>query len=151
MTRRGRRLVFVVALLACFGGATALVLRAFEDMIVFFYSPTELLAKADATRRTVRIGGLVVEGSLETYSRDDGAPTVRFDVTDLIHTVPVVYKGPLPDLFREGQGVVVQGRLGPEGVFAADEVLAKHDEKYMPREVADALKQTGVWQGGDGP
>jgi cytochrome c-type biogenesis protein CcmE len=99
----------------------------------------------------VRIGGLVVEGSLETYSRDDGAPTVRFDVTDLIHTVPVVYKGPLPDLFREGQGVVVQGRLGPEGVFAADEVLAKHDEKYMPREVADALKQTGVWQGGDGP
>ena len=145
MTRKGRRLSFVVLGIAVLGVAAALVLTALEDNIVFFYSPTDLQSKSLPAERSVRIGGLVEKGSV---ARE--ADTVRFRVTDLAHAVTVVYRGPLPDLFREGQGIVALGRLTPDGTFMAAEVLAKHDETYMPPEVADALKRAGRWQEGSG-
>ena len=144
MTRKRRRLYFVVAGMVTLGFAAALVLYALEDSIVFFYSPTELATKNLPPDRRVRIGGLVVTGSVKRGA--DGL-TVRFRVTDNAHTLPVQYRGILPDLFREGQGVVAEGRMGPDGRFNADEVLARHDETYMPPEVADALKKAGMWQG----
>jgi cytochrome c-type biogenesis protein CcmE len=144
MTRKRRRLYFVVAGMVTLGFAAALVLYALEDSIVFFYSPTQLADNKPPPDRRVRIGGLVVTGSVKRGA--DGL-TVRFRVTDNAHTVPVQYRGILPDLFREGQGVVAEGRMGPDGRFNADEVLARHDETYMPPEVADALKKSGVWQG----
>lgn len=125
-------------------GAAALVLTAFEDNIVFFYSPSDLHAEEVPDGRNLRIGGLVAEGSVERI--EDGATTL-FAVTDGVHDVPVRYRGLLPDLFREGQGVVAQGRINAEGVFVADEVLARHDENYMPSEVADALERAGYWRG----
>jgi cytochrome c-type biogenesis protein CcmE len=144
MTRKRRRLIALAAGLALLGAAAALALTALNDTLVFFYSPSEIGDKNLTAGRTFRIGGLVEEGSLAT----DGDGQVRFRVTDLKEAVPVTYKGVLPDLFREGQGVVAEGALGPDGTFAATEVLAKHDENYMPPEVADALKKSGRWQEG---
>jgi cytochrome c-type biogenesis protein CcmE len=142
MTRKRRRLYALLFGLALIAGALALALSAFRDTLVFFYSPTELIAKHVAPGQSVRIGGLVETGSL---SRPGGG-TILFKVTDLKQTVPVSYIGLLPDLFREGQGVVVEGKLNAAGVFIADQVLAKHDERYMPPEVAAALKKSGRWQ-----
>lgn len=120
------------------GVATALVLNAFRSNLVFFYSPTQLLANEAPQGKTLRIGGMVESGSLK---RDADGLTVRFLVTDTAKAVPVVYTGILPDLFREGKGVVAQGRLESNGVFRATEVLAKHDENYMPPEAAHAVEQ----------
>jgi len=140
MKRKHKRLTFTAIALLLLGVATALVLSAFEDNIVFFYSPTELKEKNVADGRQVRIGGLVEEGSV----RRAGGVVTRFRVTDLTSTVAVSFTGLLPDLFREGQGVVAEGTL-KDGVFMASNVLAKHDENYMPPEVADALKKSGQW------
>ncbi len=145
MKPKRRRLYFVVAGMVLLGVAAALVLYAMNDTLVFFYSPSELAAKQVRPGRTLRIGGLVETGSV---ARDADGTTVHFRVTDTAKTVAVVYKGILPDLFREGQGVVAEGTLGPDGVFVAAAVLAKHDEKYMPKEVVDALKKSGRWQEG---
>jgi cytochrome c-type biogenesis protein CcmE len=142
-----RRLYFVVAGMVLLGAAAGLTLYAMNDTLVFFYSPSELLAKQIPAGRTLRIGGLVETGSV---AREGDGTTVHFRVTDTAKTVPVVYKGILPDLFREGQGVVAEGTMGQDGVFVAAEVLAKHDEKYMPKEVVDALKKSGRWQEGAG-
>ncbi len=136
MKSRHKRLAFIVAGLAGLGGAAALVLNAFNDNMVFFFSPTQVFAKESPEGRNFRLGGLVEKGSLK---REDDGLTVHFVVTDMHKEIPVTYKGILPDLFREGQGVVAQGRLNPDGVFHAEEVLAKHDENYMPPEVKDAL------------
>lgn len=144
MTRKRRRLLALGAGLILIAAAAALALSALEDTLVFFYSPSEIEAKALAPGRVFRLGGLVEEGSLKT--RADGS--VSFRVTDLETAVPVRFTGVLPDLFREGQGVVAQGALDPDGVFAASEVLAKHDETYMPPEVAEALKKSGRWREG---
>jgi len=143
MTRKRRRLVILVCALAGLAGATALVLSAFNDNLVFFYGPTELVAKDIGPGRLVRIGGLVEPNSVVHDGR-----TVHFRVTDNRTELPVTYDGILPDLFREGQGVVAEGRLDGKGGFMATNVLAKHDEKYMPPEVADALKRAGRWQEG---
>ena len=146
MKPKRRRLVFVAAGLAVLGAAAALVLNAFQDSIVFFLSPSELAEKPAPPGRAIRLGGLVEQGSLER----DGA-VVRFKVTDLKRDIRVAYTGILPDLFREGQGVVCEGKLLPDGTFAAASVLAKHDERYMPPEVAAALKKSGRWQEGAKP
>jgi cytochrome c-type biogenesis protein CcmE len=149
MTRKQQRLGLLALGMAALGGATALVLVAFNDNLVFFYSPSELKAKAVAPDRRVRIGGLVEKESLK-HGVD--SRQVSFRVTDGATDLGVVYDGLLPDLFREGQGVVVEGKLRADGVFAASTVLAKHDENYMPREVVDALKKSGHWQeGGPSP
>ncbi len=124
--------------------AAALVLAAFEDNIVFFHSPTELSERNFAPTQRLRIGGLVEAGSVAKAA--DGV-SVSFTVTDTAKSVPVTFKGILPDLFREGQGIVAEGHLR-EGVFVATEVLAKHDETYMPPEVAEAIKKSGQWKGG---
>ena len=143
MKRKHRRLVFVGAGLGALGLAAGLVLSALDDTLVFFHDPSALKERPFPPDQRLRVGGLVEENSV--VRADDGL-TVRFAVTDLAHTVPVTYRGILPDLFREGQGVVAEGHFRG-GVFEADEVLAKHDENYMPREVADALKKSGTWQG----
>ncbi|MBI3453912.1 MAG: cytochrome c maturation protein CcmE [Rhodospirillales bacterium] len=146
MTRKRRRLYFLGLFMLGLGTATALALVAFQDNLVFFYSPSDIVTKQPAPERSLRIGGLVEEGSVERGGAAAGKRVeVRFRVTDLQHTVPVVFSGILPDLFREGQGVVALGKLGPDGVFRASEVLAKHDENYMPPEVAEALKRSGRW------
>lgn len=148
MTRKKRRLYFLLSGMVALGGAAALVLNAFEENIVFFHTPTDLIEKDIAKDRRVRIGGLVEENSVQRAA--DGL-TVTFRVTDLTHAVPVLYRGILPDLFREGQGVVAEGTFGADGTFQADEVLAKHDENYMPPEVAEALKKSGRWKGASKP
>jgi len=147
MTRKRKRLGILLLGLAALGGATALVLVAFSDNLVFFYSPSELAARPLAPGQRIRVGGLV-----ETHSvaHEDGS-RVTFRVTDGKTDIAVVYDGALPDLFREGQGVVAEGRLGTNGVFLAGTVLAKHDERYMPPEVVDALKKSGHWQEGGDP
>ena len=150
MTRKHRRLVTVLACMAGLGSASALTLTAFSDNMVFFMSPGDVAAKAPAPGRTIRLGGLVAAGSLHTV-RQDGEPTARFTVTDGVHTIPVSYTGILPDLFREGQGVVALGTIQPDHSFQAQEVLAKHDETYMPKDVADALKRSGHWKPEQGP
>jgi cytochrome c-type biogenesis protein CcmE len=142
MTRRQRRLTLIGSALAVLAIAAGLVLVALRDSIVFFNSPTDLVAKQVKPGQRMRIGGLVKPGSIER-STD---LKVRFEVTDGTSTVPVAYQGLLPDLFREGQGVVAEGALDGTGTFRADSVLAKHDETYMPREVADALKKQGHWK-----
>jgi cytochrome c-type biogenesis protein CcmE len=144
MKPKRRRLVFVAAGMVLLGAAAGLALYAMNDSLVFFYSPSDLVAKDITPGRTLRLGGLVETGSVQR----DGGTTVRFRVTDMAATVPVVYTGLLPDLFREGQGVVAEGALDSDGVFVAAEVLAKHDENYMPKEVVDALKKSGQWQEG---
>lgn len=146
MTRKQRRSVLIGTCLAVLGLAVGLVLFALEDSIVFFYSPTDISEKGLKPGQRIRLGGLVAEG---TVKRGDDT-TVSFSVTDTAKTISVTYKGVLPDLFREGQGVVTEGQLGADGTFVADSVLAKHDENYMPPEVAEALKKQGVWQGGGG-
>jgi cytochrome c-type biogenesis protein CcmE len=142
MTRKQRRLVLIGAALGVLGIAAALVLSALKDSLVFFNSPTDVVAKHVAPGMRIRLGGLVAEGSIV---RPDNL-TVRFQVTDGATSIPVTYSGILPDLFREGQGVVAEGALESGGTFRADTVLAKHDERYMPREVADALKKQGHWK-----
>ena len=144
LKRKHRRLVFVAAGMASLLIAAGLVLNAFEDNLVFFYSPSDLAEKAVPDGRRFRLGGLVEEGSVKRL--EDGL-TIEFVITDLAATVPVSYRGPLPDLFREGQGVVTEGKMAAGGIFIADNVLAKHDENYMPPEVAEALKASGKWQG----
>ena len=145
MTPKRKRLWLLVGSLAVLGAAATLVLSALSDNIVFFYSPTQVAEKHPGPERRFRLGGLVEQGSVKKDGQE-----VRFIVTDLQKTVPVVYRGLLPDLFREGQGVIAEGVLGADGVFTAREVLAKHDEKYMPPEVAKALKESGRWQEGSG-
>jgi len=137
---RTRRALWIVAGVAALGVATALVLNAFQSNLVFFYTPTQVAAQEAPRDRLFRLGGLVETGSV---AREKDGLTVRFKVTDTAKTVPVVFTGILPDLFREGKGVVAQGRIGPDGVFQAREVLAKHDENYMPPEAAEALKKAG--------
>jgi cytochrome c-type biogenesis protein CcmE len=138
MKPRHKRTALIVGGLAALGIAAALILNAFQSNLVFFFSPSQVLANEAPAGRTFRIGGMVEAGSLK---RQDDGLTVRFNVTDTAKTVPVVYKGILPDLFREGKGVVAQGLLGTDGVFQASQVLAKHDENYMPPEAAHALEQ----------
>jgi len=138
MKKRHKRIVFIVTSLAALGLATWLVLGAFRNNLVFFFSPTQVVAKEAPLGRTFRIGGLVENGSLK---RDTDGLTVRFTVTDTATTLPVVYKGILPDLFKEGRGCVAQGKVGTDGVFYADQIMAKHDENYMPPEAARALDQ----------
>jgi cytochrome c-type biogenesis protein CcmE len=136
MKPRHKKAAIAIGVLAALGGATALVLNAMNSNLVFFFTPTQIAAKEAPQGRIFRVGGLVKEGSVAR----DGV-LVSFVVTDTAKTVPVRYQGVLPDLFKEGKGVVAQGQLGPDGVFVAREVLAKHDENYMPPEAAEALKQ----------
>jgi cytochrome c-type biogenesis protein CcmE len=145
LTRKQKRLGFILSGLAVLGVALGLVLYALSDSIVFFFTPAEAMARNIGEGTRFRLGGLVAQGSL----RHHGA-RVEFIVTDTEKSLPVTYEGQLPDLFREGQGVVAEGRLNGNGTFIADTVLAKHDETYMPKEVADALKKKGVWQEGEG-
>jgi cytochrome c-type biogenesis protein CcmE len=145
MTRKGRRLTLIGAAVGASALAAALILYALRDSVVFFYSPTELTQKAVKPGASLRVGGLVKQGSVQKL----GGDKVVFAVTDLKEDVSVSYDGALPDLFREGQGVVVEGALEAPGKFRATNVLAKHDEKYMPRDVADKLKAQGVWKGAD--
>ena len=143
MSRKRRRLLALVVGLGLLGAATAMVLAAFNDNLVFFYGPSDLAEKAIPPGRRIRIGGLVEEHSLVREADSHG---VGFRVTDGKTVIAVVYDGVLPDLFREGQGVIAEGTLEPGGGFKADSVLAKHDEKYMPKDVADALKKQGHWK-----
>ena len=142
MTRKQRRGVLIGTCLVVLSVAVGLVLYAMRDSIVFFYSPSDVAEMQVSSGQRFRLGGLVETGSV---ARDEGT-TVRFVVTDGAKTLPVTYTGILPDLFREGQGVVAEGILEPDGVFHADSVLAKHDENYMPPEVAAKLKEQGVWR-----
>jgi len=144
MTRKTRRLYFVFLALLGVGAGTALVLTAFQDNIVFFFSPTEMTERHVTPEQRLRIGGLVEQGSVVKNGEN-----ISFTVTDLNKTLKVNYTGLLPDLFREGQGVVAEGSLGSDGIFLAREIVAKHDENYMPREVADALKKSGRWKEGE--
>ena len=136
MKRRHKRIGIILVGLAGLGVAAYLVANAFKENLVFFFSPTQVAAKEAPVNRPFRIGGLVEK---DTLKRDNDGLTVRFTVTDTAASVPVVYKGILPDLFKEGRGCVAQGRIGPDGVFQADEVLAKHDENYMPPEAGEAI------------
>lgn len=142
-TRKRKRLYIVLAGLTMLGIAAALVLTAFNDSLVFFYTPSDLAEKHVAPGQRVRLGGLVEEGSVAKAA--DGL-TTKFVITDLSSAVDVSYTGILPDLFREGQGVVAEGTLEPDGTMVATEVLAKHDENYMPAEVEEALRESGHWQ-----
>ena len=141
MKPRHKRLAVIGGIVAAVGVAAALVLNAFQSNLVFFYSPSQIVAKEAPQGRTFRVGGLVKEGSVK---REGTA--VQFVVTDTAQTVRVQYQGILPDLFKEGKGVVAQGQMRDVGVFVAREVLAKHDENYMPKDVADRLKQQGHWK-----
>jgi cytochrome c-type biogenesis protein CcmE len=142
MTRKQRRVVLIGTSLGVLAIAVGLVLFALRDSIVFFYTPTEVAAKHLDSGQRFRLGGLVEDGSVK---RGEGT-TVSFTITDKRSTLPVTFTGVLPDLFREGQGVVTEGMLGADGVFRADSVLAKHDENYMPPEVAKKLKEQGLWR-----
>jgi len=144
--RKKQRLVLITVAVLLLGGATTLVLFALSDSVAFFASPSDIASgKVDRDKR-FRLGGLVVEGSV---TRGGEGGVVTFALTDQANAVEVRYQGLLPDLFREGQGIVAQGALGEDGVFVASEVLAKHDENYMPPEVAEALKDAGVWRHGE--
>lgn len=142
-TRKRKRLYIALAGLTMLGIAVALVLTAFDDSLVFFYTPSDLAEKSVMPGQRVRLGGLVAEGSVS--KREDGL-TTSFEITDMSSTVVVSYTGILPDLFREGQGVIAEGTLEPNGTMVATEVLAKHDENYMPAEVEEALRENGYWQ-----
>lgn len=146
MTRKQTRLTIILASLLIGGIATGLILYAIRDTIVFFYTPSEIIEKSVKPGTRLRLGGLVEKGSVIK----GGDATTSFVVTDMIKQLKVTYRGQLPDLFREGQGVVAEGKQLPDGVFEADTVLAKHDENYMPKDVADRLKEKGVWQEGQG-
>src|SRR5690242_4109279 len=136
LKRRHKRIIFIVVSLAALGLSAWLVLGAFRNNLVFFFSPTQVAAREAPINRTFRIGGLVENGTLK---RDPDGLTVRFTVTDTAASIPVVYKGILPDLFKEGRGCVAQGKIGSDGVFQAEQVLAKHDENYMPPEAGAAI------------
>jgi cytochrome c-type biogenesis protein CcmE len=138
MKRRHKRIAFIAGGLAGVVLAAALVLSAFKNNIVFFFSPSQIAAKQAPTNRTFRIGGLVEKNTLK---RDEDGLTVRFTVTDTATSIPVVYKGILPDLFKEGRGCVAQGKVGADGVFYADSILAKHDENYMPPQAGQAIDE----------
>lgn len=138
MKPRHKRIALILGGLAALGFAAALVLNAFQSNLVFFFSPSQVMANEAPLDKTFRIGGMVEEGSLKRLP--DGL-SVEFKVTDTAQAIPVVYTGILPDLFKEGKGVVAQGRLGPDGLFRASEVLAKHDENYMPPDAAHAIEQ----------
>lgn len=141
MTPRRKRMLVVALIVVGISSAAALALNSFRQNLLFFYSPTQVAQGEAPKERAFRIGGMVEKGSVH---RESDGLTVRFVVTDLAKSTPVMYKGILPDLFREGQGIVAHGRLRGNGMFVASEVLAKHDEKYMPPEVAQALKAAGV-------
>lgn len=143
LTRKQRRMILIAVCGVVLVAAVALILIALSSRIVFFNSPSDILANPPAPEQRIRLGGLVAENTWETPA----AGIVHFSVTDGAATVPVIFRGTVPDLFREGQGVVTEGTLGPDGVFMADTVLAKHDEAYMPAEVVDALKAEGHWEG----
>ncbi len=138
MKPRHKRLAMIAVGVVALGAVTALVLTAFQENLVFFFTPTQVAQKEAPQGRTFRIGGMVETGSVK---RQPDGVTVQFNVTDTAKAIPVTYRGPLPDLFREGKGVVAQGQLGPDGIFRANEVLAKHDENYMPPEAAEAVKK----------
>ena len=142
MTRKQRRLILIGGSVGVLAIAVALVLNALSGSIVFFNSPTDIAEKHPGPAMRIRLGGLVKSGSL---TRGDNL-RIRFEVTDGKTDIPVRYQGIVPDLFREGQGVVAEGKLDASGTFIADTVLAKHDERYMPKEVVDALKKSGHWQ-----
>lgn len=142
MTRKQKRLASIGAILLVIGAAVGLTLSAMREGLAYFRSPTDLSRMAPGASQRIRLGGLVEAGSVSRGAVD----IVHFRVTDTVESVPVVYRGLLPDLFREGQGVVTEGTLGPDHVFTADSVLAKHDETYMPKEVVDDLKARGLWQ-----
>ena len=143
MTRKGQRFLLISLALAVLAAATGLVLFAMRDSIAFFSSPTDLYSQPVSDQQRIRLGGLVAEGTVVRGVGD----TVSFGVTDTNAVITVSYTGILPDLFREGQGVVTEGYLAGDGTFRADTVLARHDENYMPAEVAESLRQQGVWQG----
>jgi cytochrome c-type biogenesis protein CcmE len=145
MTRKQQRMSMIVGGLGLLAAAAGLILYSISDTLVFFYTPSEVTQKGVSPGTRFRLGGLVEKGSLV---RDQGAH-VYFTVTDTDKQIPVTYQGVLPDLFREGQGVVAERKMNTSGTFVADTVLAKHDENYMPKEVADALKKKGVWQEGE--
>ena len=145
MKPKHQRLAFISLGFLLLAGAVALVLTAFQDNLVFFHSPTDLKTKVISAEQRLRVGGLVEEGSVKQIADAN----VRFTVTDLANSVQVNFRGILPDLFREGQGVVAEGTIGADGRFTAREVLAKHDETYMPKEVADALRKSGQWREGE--
>ena len=145
MKPKHQRLAFISLGFLLLAGAVALVLTAFQENLVFFHSPTDLKAKVVKPEQRLRIGGLVVQGSVKNMADAN----IRFTVTDLANSVQVNFRGILPDLFREGQGIVAEGYFR-NGVFQATDVLAKHDETYMPAEVADAIKKAGQWKGGPG-
>lgn len=149
MTPRRRRMVLVGMIVLGVGAAVAFALTAFQDNLLYYYTPTDVSAGKAPTDRAFRVGGMVPEGS---FKRAPGSLEARFELTDYAHNVTVSYSGVLPDLFREGQGVIARGRLGADGVFIAQEVLAKHDENYMPPEVAESLrKQHGKPTGTSAP
>jgi cytochrome c-type biogenesis protein CcmE len=150
MTPKRRRLWIVLACGVGLSGATALGLVAFKSNLVFFEAPSQLIAHAARPGQVIRLGGLVEQGSLRQVA-DAGRPVARFRITDGNASVEVSYVGILPDLFREGQGIVAIGEVRPDGVFGATEVLAKHDETYMPRDVAEALEKSGRWRPSAGP
>ena len=143
MKRKNKRLSLISAGMLALAGAVALILMAFEDNIVFFYSPTEIVQKQLRPEQRLRLGGLVEAGSVV---RPNGSPVITFNVTDLTTSVSISFNGILPDLFKEGQGIVAEGNYR-DGRFFAEEVLAKHDEQYMPKEIAEALKKSGKWKG----
>lgn len=150
MTRKKRRLMILLLAGLGLGTATALTLAAFQDNLVFFLSPSDVATRHPSGDRAFRLGGLVETGSVERHTGSDGRPSATFRVTDGPNAVTVTYAGVLPDLFREGQGVVTLGKLQPDGSFRATEVLARHDETYMPPEVADALRRSGHWNPSQG-
>ena len=139
--KRKQRLIFVLVLIIGFGAAVGLSLFAFQKNLLYFYSPSQIASGEVESGQMFRLGGLVVEGSV---IRDSDGITTQFDLTDTADSITVRYTGLLPDLFREGQGIVAQGKINTQGVFVAQEVLAKHDENYMPPEVAEALKEVGA-------
>ena len=143
MKSRHKKLLVIVLGVTGLGIATALILNAFQSNLVFFFSPTQVQRGEAPSDRAFRIGGLVEEGSVK---RESDGLTVRFVVTDTAHSMPVIYKGILPDLFKEGKGVVAEGKIGADGIFNSTQVLAKHDENYMPPEAAHALEQAAKAQ-----
>jgi len=144
VTRKRRRIYFLLAAMIAGGGATGLILAAFQDNVTYFYGPSDLRTQTKTVGiRLIRLGGLVSPGSV----RHDASGAIQFTVGDGKAEIPVHYRGILPDLFREGQGIIAEGRITADGVFTATTILAKHDETYMPPEVADALKRAGTWRG----
>ncbi len=149
MKPKHRRLLGLLLVMGTLGAATFIALRALDDTLVFFYSPSDVAERGTTSGEPVRLGGLVEEGSI-VRDNEDGL-TVHFVITDGANNVDVAYRGLLPDLFREGQGVVVEGSFDGGGRFKAHEVLARHDENYMPKEVAESLRKSGFWRGDENP